>query len=118
MDLRRLLRHAGKRLDASSDLPFLLADWGEGEGAVGLLAHLGDRIERRPPWARGRLKLQRSTHHPGFTSCFFHSSALIGLSEMRYTALICTLCVNKPRCLPSVGRHDPHPRHQHNAKSP
>src|SRR5258708_3555105 len=40
-------------------------------------------------------------HHPGFTYCFFHSSALIGLSEMPYTALICTLCVNKPRCLPS-----------------
>src|SRR5260370_25139353 len=41
------------------------------------------------------------THHPSLTYCRFHSSPLIGSSDMPYTALTCTLSVNKPRCLPS-----------------
>src|SRR3984893_2620490 len=39
-------------------------------------------------------------HQPSLTNSFFHSSADIGLSLTPYTAFICTMSVNMPRCLP------------------
>src|SRR5947209_15421448 len=43
-------------------------------------------------------------HHPALTNCFFHSSALIGSSEVPYTASTFTWSVNKPRWRPSDTR--------------
>src|SRR5258707_14538063 len=43
-------------------------------------------------------------HQPSLTYCFFHSSALIGSSEMPYTASTFTWSVNKPRWRPSDTR--------------
>src|SRR3984893_8370615 len=43
-------------------------------------------------------------HQPSLTYCFFHSSALIGSSEMPYTASTFTWSANKPRWRPSDTR--------------
>jgi hypothetical protein len=62
--------------------------------------HVGSRVRmRRKMLAMSQTKLgdALSTHHPGFTNCFFHSSADIGSSLMPYTALTFTLSSNIPR---------------------